>query len=87
MACPFGAIEFAPQPLGTRPIYIGTDSKPEEWAGRQFYRANNCDVCIHRPEGPACVETCPQKALTFVNPATEKRKRNVEAALDLLLQV
>jgi electron transport protein HydN len=86
MACPFGAIEFVPQPSGTRPIYLGASSKPEEWAGRRFYRANNCDVCVHRANGPACVETCPQKALELVNPATEKRKRNTEAALDLLLQ-
>lgn len=87
MACPFGAIEFVPQPSGTRPIYIGASSKPEEWAGRRFFRANNCDLCVHRPAGPACVETCPKQALELVNPVMEKRKRNTEAALDLLLQV
>jgi electron transport protein HydN len=86
MACPFGAIEFVPQPSGTRPIYLGASSKPEDWTGRHFYRANNCDVCVHRANGPACVETCPQKALELVNPAAEKRKRNTEAAMDLLLQ-
>ncbi len=87
MACPFGAIEFVPQPPGTKPIYIGASSKPEGWAGRRFYRANNCDVCVNRLQGPACVETCPQKALELVNPEMEKRKKNTEAALDLLLQV
>jgi electron transport protein HydN len=84
MACPFGAIEFVPQPPGSRPIYPGASSKPEDWAKRQFYRANNCDLCIHRAEGPACVETCPEKALELVNPAAEKSRRNAEAALDLL---
>jgi len=86
MACPFGAIEFVPQPAGTRPIHAGAFSKPEEWAGRRYHRAGNCDLCINRPAGPACVETCPQKALELVNPAAERSRRNAEAALDLLLQ-
>jgi electron transport protein HydN len=87
MACPFGAIEFVPQTLGTRPVYPRAASKPEDWAARQFQRANNCDLCIHRAEGPACVQTCPKEALELVNPALEKSRRNQEAALDLLLQV
>jgi len=87
MACPFGAIEFVPQSLGTRPVYPKAVSKPEDWVARQFHRANNCDLCVHRAEGPSCVQTCPQKALELVNPALEKSRRNQEAALDLLLQV
>jgi electron transport protein HydN len=86
MACPFGAIEFVPLPAGTRPIYPGDTAKPEEWARRRFYRANNCDLCVHRTQGPACVETCPEKALELVNPAVETSRRNTDAALDLLLQ-
>ncbi len=87
MACPFGAIEFVPQPDGTRPIHLGAYSSPEEWASRRCHRANNCDLCVNRKGGPACVETCPQKALDLVNPAAEKNRRNTEAALDLLLQM
>jgi electron transport protein HydN len=68
-------------------VYPRASSKPEDWAARQFHRANNCDLCIHRPEGPACVQHCPEKALELVNPAMEKSRRNQEAALDLLLQV
>ena len=86
MACPFGAIEFVPQEAGARPVYPGASAKPEEWAKRRFFRANNCDLCVHRAEGPACVETCPQKALELVYPAMESSRRNEEAALDLLLQ-
>lgn len=86
MACPFGAIEFVPLPAGTRPIFPGDINKPEEWSRRHFHRASNCDLCVHRAQGPACVETCPQKALEFVNPAAERGRRNTEAALDLLLQ-
>ena len=87
MACPFGAIEFAPLPAGTRPIFPGETAKPEEWSGKRFQRANNCDLCVHRMGGPACVETCPKQALDLVNPAAESSRRNAEAALDLLLQV
>jgi len=43
-------------------------------------------LCIHRSTGPACVETCPEKALALVNPDVEKSRKNTEAALDLLLQ-
>lgn len=86
LACPFGAIEFVPQPSGTRPVYPGPEQKPEKW-NRAFLRAANCDLCVHRAQGPACVETCPQKALELVNPRAEKSRKNVEAALDLLLQV
>jgi electron transport protein HydN len=87
MACPFGAIEFVPLPPGTRPIFPGASPRPEDWSGRRFHRASNCDLCVHRAEGPACVETCPEKALELVNPAAENSRRNTEAALDLLLQI
>ncbi len=86
MACPFGAIEFVPLPQDTRPIFPGVSPKAKSPAGRRFHRASNCDLCVHRAEGPACVAACPQKALELVNPATERSRRNAEAALDLLLQ-
>jgi electron transport protein HydN len=87
MACPFGAIEFVPLPAGTRPIFPGETEQPEAWARQRFQRASNCDLCVHRPEGPACVETCPEKALELVDPAMDRNRKTTEAALDLLLQV
>ena len=45
------------------------------------------DLCVHRTEGPACVQTRPKQTLGLVNPASEKSRRNQEAALDLLLQI
>ena len=87
MACPFGSIEFVPLPPDTRPIFPAVSPKAEVApTGRRLHRASNCDLCVHRAEGPACVATCPQKALELVNPATERSRRNTEAALDLLLQ-
>ena len=87
MACPFGAIEFVPLPSGTRPIYIGeTKTGGMDWPAKFLPGEQLRSMCAS-PQGPACVETCPQKALELVNPATEKSKRNTEAALDLLLQV
>jgi electron transport protein HydN len=86
MACPFGAIEFVPLPAGTRPIFPGASAKTDTPAARRFHRASNCDLCVDRAGGQACVETCPQKALALLNPAAERSRRNVEAALDLLLQ-
>jgi electron transport protein HydN len=87
MACPFGAIEFVPLPAGTRPVFPGDQPKPEEWARKRFQRAGNCDLCVHRPQGPACVETCPEKALELVEPSEERTRKNADAALDLLLQL
>lgn len=32
-----------------------------------------CDLCFARPEGPACVQICPGKALTLVTAETRRR--------------
>jgi electron transport protein HydN len=84
MACPFGAIEFLPQPPGTLPIYGSAVQPPAGQARRQSFRANNCDLCTTRAAGPACVAACPEKALELIDTAAERRRRNAEAALDLL---
>lgn len=49
MVCPFGAIR-------TAMIKIN---------GREKKAAIKCDLCVDRPEGPACVEACPTKALSL----------------------
>lgn len=84
MACPFGAIEFLPQPPGTTPIYGSAVQPPATRAARQVFRANNCDLCTTRATGPACVTACPEKALELIDTAAVRRLRNAEAALDLL---
>jgi Fe-S-cluster-containing hydrogenase component 2 len=52
MVCPFGAIHVA----------------TTEVAGREKRGAIKCDLCVDRPEGPACVEACPTKALSLRYP-------------------
>lgn len=41
--------------------------------------AGKCDVCRHREEGPACIEVCPEKALRYVDPASEAQKKRIAA--------
>jgi electron transport protein HydN len=84
MACPFGAIEFLPQPAGTMPIYGTAVKAPATQGPRQVFRASNCDLCNTREAGPACVTACPEKALELIDTAASRRRRNAEAALDLL---
>ena len=52
MVCPFGAIHVA----------------TTEVAGREKRAAFKCDLCVDRPDGPACVEACPTKALSLRYP-------------------
>lgn len=52
MVCPFGAIH-------TDTVQVGERTKRA---------ATKCDLCVDRPEGPACVESCPTKALSLVAP-------------------
>ena len=52
MVCPFGAIHMATATV----------------AGRDKRAAFKCDLCVDRPEGPACVEACPTKALSLRYP-------------------
>ena len=52
MVCPFGAINVA----------------STEVTGREKRAAFKCDLCVDRPDGPACVEACPTKALSLRYP-------------------
>jgi electron transport protein HydN len=84
MACPLGAIELVPQHRSVRPIYPTAFGNEHDWVGKRLFRANKCDLCTGRDQGPACVAACPEQALELVHPAAESRKRNVDAALNLL---
>ncbi|MCP6059279.1 oxidoreductase FeS-binding subunit, partial [Klebsiella pneumoniae] len=50
--------------------------------------AHKCDLCLERPQGPACVENCPAEVLTLATPAVldklVKQRRQRSARLDAL---
>lgn len=58
IACPFGTLEVLVTPVGN---------------GQIKATAHKCDLCLGRPEGPACAQNCPTHALQLVNNATLTR--------------
>ena len=52
MVCPFGAIHVVTTTIGER----------------RKRAALKCDLCIERPDGPACVDACPTGALSVRYP-------------------
>ena len=38
-------------------------------------QALKCDLCLHRENGPACVEACPTQALNCIDPAKLRQTR------------
>ncbi|WP_080797271.1 4Fe-4S dicluster domain-containing protein [Arabiibacter massiliensis] len=60
MACPYGAVTIATRHVVTKlgSLVIGESDKPV---------VIKCDLCVDRPEGPACVQACPTKGLVLVD--------------------
>lgn len=54
VACPFGTMEIIVTPLDN---------------GSVKAEAHKCDLCLTRPQGPACIENCPADVLTLATPA------------------
>jgi electron transport protein HydN len=82
IACPFGAIELAATYKEGKPVLqnlLILDSE-EEVTHKQSVVASKCDLCIERPNGPACIEACPRQALIQVNVKMEKKRRNADTA-------
>ena len=76
MACPYGAMDVV-----TREVTLAERRAP---AGEQHVEAFKCDLCIHRPQGPSCIEVCPTKAITTIDAKVledNSRKRRERAAL------
>lgn len=85
LACPFGAIDLLPQyDRGKAVIQANLKEDGEDGlADKVKIVAYKCDLCQEQGK-PACVAACPQKVLTLVTPAAEKKRRNSQAALSLL---
>lgn len=89
MACPFGAIDFVPlyengEVICQSGLQVETKDGLFE---KQMVVASKCDLCVGYDSGPACVMTCPEKALEMIVPKQQKKKRNVDAAMNLLESV
>lgn len=82
MACPFGAIEFAPLDQHAASVFTAA-SAPGNGHPKIQYRANKCDLCSGRAEGPACIENCPRQALSRVNAVNAVKRRRGVAVLEL----
>jgi len=80
MACPFGAIEFTPINPDAEPIF----SRVTNPSNKIAYRASKCDLCFDQPDGPACVNHCPEKALVKMSAADSNKDRRAEAAHGLM---
>lgn len=71
VACPFGTMDMLVTPLENDRVKAS---------------AHKCDLCLERPQGPACVENCPANVLTLATPAVlenlAKSRRERSARLD-----
>lgn len=71
VACPFGTMDMLVIPLENDRVKAS---------------AHKCDLCLERPQGPACVENCPANVLTLATPAVldnlAKSRRERSARLD-----
>lgn len=64
LACPFGVMDIVPQVVeGETCVQNGLKLVSEEGIhDKANMVALKCDLCIQRPQGPACVEVCPMNA-------------------------
>ena len=89
IACPFGAIEFVPQMFeGEKLKQTGLKVIDEDGGESDKDRivALKCDLCIDRPEGPACAGICPTDAFKpIVGEVITKnvKKRRTASAVEM----
>ncbi|BCS88157.1 4Fe-4S dicluster domain-containing protein [Pseudodesulfovibrio sediminis] len=83
--CPVGAMEMAQVWKDGKPAVrrVVDPLNPDVAAVEPALLASKCDLCQGRESGPACVEACPEQALSLIDPVGIKRRRNLEAALAL----
>ena len=77
LACPFGAIDLLPQ-------YEDGKEVEQVILDENKKIAYKCDLCKDN-EKIACISACPQEALKLVTPIDDKKAKNRQAALSLLL--
>ncbi len=88
IACPFGVIELVPHVLkGEKMMQASLKIIDDEGSqSKERIVALKCDLCIGRPEGPACAGVCPTEAFKPIEGATMSkhvRKRRTACAEEL----
>lgn len=77
LACPFGAIDLLPQYKDGKEV----EQISLEESNKMAYK---CDLCKDN-EKIACINACPQSALKLMTPIDDKKSKNKQAALSLLM--
>lgn len=80
LACPFGAMDMAPMP-------VGSPGQGPLTARDYVMQALKCDLCVDVRGGPACIPVCPTKALRLVDsdePHMGCPERREQAAFGLM---
>jgi electron transport protein HydN len=73
MACPYGAMEV-----------VTHETAERREAASTHVEAFKCDMCIHRPQGPSCMEVCLTKAIYIIDAkvlSDNMKKRREQAAI------
>jgi electron transport protein HydN len=73
MACPYGAMEVVTHEISERRAAEST-----------HVEAFKCDMCVHRPQGPSCLEVCLTKAIYIIDAkvlSDNMKKRREQAAI------
>lgn len=73
LACPFGAVTLLPYFRDGKQVI-----SPESGNGKLC--ASKCDLCFLSPEGPACVNVCPNGALRIADVNAELDRKNIASA-------
>ncbi len=60
IACPYGSMEIVVREA----VLSERQPAPSATPAVEAYK---CDLCIHRPEGPSCIEVCPTKAVYTID--------------------
>lgn len=85
LACPFGALELLPEyDNGLEVMQMNLkEENGDQIEEKRKSIVYKCDLCRECNE-QACIEACPQDALTLVTPLKDRMIRNKNAALSLL---
>lgn len=86
IACPYGAMDV-------KTTMVDDSRVLSLFAQRKMPKSQaiKCDLCSHRPEGPACVEVCPTNAIQLFDPEnveqTAKQKRETAAVSSVAIKM